>query len=241
MPRYRFQPRLVPTLAALAGLIVLLCLGFWQLSRHHEKQALIARAQARLALPPALLAQALAHPEDHLWQRVQAMGVYLFDDTVLVLNRRNLAEGSIVLTPLLAEGLKAPDGRPAAILVDRGWVSSGEEEAVLAQRGRSGPVEVVASFLIVPESEGAAESASAPAAKRRRWLSLNLPAIRAQASVPVVKAILKRGEAEDGDLPEGSWALPVTRVNHLEYAWTWFLTAATLAGVYLAASFRRSS
>jgi cytochrome oxidase assembly protein ShyY1 len=51
--------------------------------------------------------------------------------------------------------------------------------------------------------------------------------------------IIKRGEAEDGDIPEGSWALPASRVNHLEYAWTWFLIAATLVGVYLAATLKR--
>ena len=33
MNRYAFQPKLVPTLAALAGCAILVCLGFWQLSR----------------------------------------------------------------------------------------------------------------------------------------------------------------------------------------------------------------
>lgn len=239
MTRYAFQPKLVPTLAALAGCAILVCLGFWQLSRHEEKQALLALAQARLALPPISLAQAQARPDAHLFQRVRARGVYLFDETVLVLNRRNFAEGSIVLTPLLAEGLEAPDGRAAAILVDRGWISAGDEETILAQQGRSDPVVIIGSLLLLPEREIDTGRVSPPPGKRRRWLSLNLPAIRAQAPLPVVKAIIKRGEAEDGDIPEGSWALPVRRVNHLEYAWTWFLIAATLVGVYLAATLKR--
>ena len=239
MGRYAFQPKLVPTLAALAGCAILICLGFWQLSRHEEKQALLALAQTRVALPPVSLEGALARPDAHLFQRVRARGVYLFDETVLVLSRRNFSEGSIVLTPLLAEGLAAQEGHAAAILVDRGWVSAGNEEAILAQHGRSDPVDVIGSLLLLPERKDDTGSVSPPTGKRRRWLSLNLPAIRAQAPLPVVKAIIKRGDAEDGDIPEGSWALPTSRVNHLEYAWTWFLIAATLVGVYLSATLKR--
>jgi surfeit locus 1 family protein len=240
MARYRFRPKVVPTLAALAGCAVLVSLGFWQLSRHHEKAALLAEAQARLALPPVPLAEALARPSAHAWRRVTAAGAYLHDDTVLVLNRHDFTEGSIVLTPLLVAGLKDPEGQPAAILVDRGWVASDQEEAILTQRGREEPVEVVGSFVRVPARETASAKTPPEAPKRRRWLSLNLPAIRAQASVPVLEALVKRGDVADGDLPEGEWAVPRPRVNHLEYAGTWFLIAATLAGIYLAASLRRS-
>ena len=46
-----FRPRLWPTLATLLALIVLLCLGTWQLQRLAWKQDLIAHAEAQLAAP----------------------------------------------------------------------------------------------------------------------------------------------------------------------------------------------
>ena len=47
----RFRPRLWPTLATFAALLILVGLGTWQLQRLAWKQGLIAHAQAQLAAP----------------------------------------------------------------------------------------------------------------------------------------------------------------------------------------------
>ena len=105
MPRLKFRPGLVPTIAVLIGLAILLKLGFWQVSRYQEKQRLIAEATRRHAQPPVTLAEALATPEPHEWRRVIARGVYVPRETVLLLARRDGRTGSRVLTPLRVEGL----------------------------------------------------------------------------------------------------------------------------------------
>jgi len=237
-----FRPRLVPTLASLAGCAVLVLLGLWQLSRHREKQDLMALAEARLAQPPVDLADALADPRANAWRRVRARGVYRLDDTILILSRRPDATGSLVLTPLVAEGVAPVGGARAAILVDRGWISFRDEEKALAATGERGGVEVMGS--LVPLEEDAPGGPGPPPAKaaerRRRWFKLDLPAIRAQMAGPLLPVLLKRGDVDDGDYPEGEWAVPRPRVNHLEYAWTWFLMAAILVGVYLSASVKRA-
>ncbi len=241
MPSLTFRPALVPALASAAGFALLLTLGFWQLSRYHEKQDLMALARARLAEPPVALAEALADPDAYAWRRVRARGVYHLDDTVLLLSRRPDASGSLVVTPLAAEGLPRQDGAPISILVDRGWISFRDEEKALAERGERGPLDVMGSLVPVSEREMRREVPLQAAAteKRRRWLKLDVPGLQAQIGSSVAPVILKRGDVVDGDYPEGEWAVPRPRVNHLEYAWTWFLTAAILAGVFLSASLKR--
>lgn len=240
MPSLVFRPKLVPTLATLAGLTLLILLGFWQLSRHREKQALMALAVARLAEPPVALADALADPERYAWRRVRARGVYRLDETVLVLSRRPDASGSLVVTPFVAEGLSTEGGAPVAILVDRGWISFRDEEKALAERGERGPVEVLGSLVPVKD-EKKARPRPASGKNRRRWFKLDVPEIGAQTAGPFLPILLKRGDVEDGDYPEGEWAVPRPRVNHLEYAWTWFLIAGILACVYLSASVKRAA
>ncbi|MDP3936844.1 MAG: SURF1 family protein [Deltaproteobacteria bacterium] len=242
MPSLSFRPALVPALASAAGFALLLTLGFWQLSRHHETQDLMTLAQARLAAPPIALAEALADPEANAWRRVRARGTYRLDDTVLVLARRPNASGSLVVSPLVVEDIPRQDGAPVAILVDRGWISFRDEEKALAERGDRGPLDVIGS-LVPARARGRGGDAPSQAAapeKHRRWLKFDVPGLEAQIGRPVAPVVLKRGDVDDGDYPEGEWAVPRPRVNHLEYAWTWFLTAAILAGVFLSASLKRA-
>jgi surfeit locus 1 family protein len=231
-----FRPAAGPVLWFLIALAILLGLGFWQIGRHREKQALMAEARARLALPPADLLEATAQPGAFAWRRVRAEGIYAPEETVLLLDRRREGKGSLVITPLRVEGLQAPDGRAAAILVVRGWIPSNAEEAFLERDARrGGPAEVLGSLLPLED----APAGPPPSRPRRRLLAFNFPTLRAQVSMPLVPALLKRGDREDGDVPRGEWALPRARVDHKAYAWTWFLLAVTLAVVFTAASLRR--
>ena len=75
MPRrYRFQPRLVTTLAAAAGIALTLALASWQLNRAHEKEGRAARLEALAKDPPVALTAAEARAEDLEWRRVTARG-----------------------------------------------------------------------------------------------------------------------------------------------------------------------
>ncbi|OGP84521.1 MAG: hypothetical protein A2Y95_11100 [Deltaproteobacteria bacterium RBG_13_65_10] len=230
MRRYRFRPPFTQTLWATVGFLVLVNLGLWQIRRLHAKQTLIAQAKAGLVLAPVTLAEALSDPSAYAWRRVRAQGTYALDETVLVLDRRDEGSGSRVITPLMVKGLRAPDGRPAAILIDRGWISFRDEPEFPDRDLRKGRVEVIGSLLPLaddPAPPGRHE-------KRRRLFILRLATLRAQVPFPLVPAVIQRGDIADGDLPRGAWAIPVTRVDHRQYAITWFLLAATLVGVFVA-------
>ncbi len=243
----RFRPRLVPALLALAGFAILLNLGFWQLRRLHEKERVIALAKGRLGLEPATLAEVMGRPEDFAWRRVRARGAYAREETVFVFERRpprlgaggNLldpgGDGYRVVTPLRAEGSGAAGGKPAAILVDRGWIPERAQAQFLSKDPQRGRVEVVASLL--PLEDGPLPPRSS--ARHRLFSVLKLSSLRAQVPFPLVPALLRRGDAPDGDLPRGEWARPRMTVDHRQYAWTWFGLSAVLAVTFLVGSTKR--
>jgi surfeit locus 1 family protein len=243
----RFRPRLAPALLALAGLAILLNLGFWQLRRLHEKERIIALAGERLGLTPATLAEAMARPEAFAWRRVRAVGAYVPEETVFVFERRPPragprggvldpgGDGYRVLTPLRADGLPAAKGEAAAILVDRGWIPESEQAGFLSKDPRRDRVEVVASLVPLEDEPAPARSDR----KHRLFVTFKLSSVRAQVPFPLLPALLVRGDARDGDVPRGEWAMPRMSVDHLQYAATWFSLAAILAVMFVLGSRKR--
>mgnify|MGYP003429174546 CR=1 FL=1 len=64
LPKYRFRPRLLPTLATLALLPLMLWLGFWQLDRAQQKRALQMDYDARIAAQAVSLVDAVVATEN---------------------------------------------------------------------------------------------------------------------------------------------------------------------------------
>jgi surfeit locus 1 family protein len=109
----------------LAVLVAAVCvrLGFWQLSRLHEKQRLNQELRAALQTPPRDLKAADAAAELGVGTlrrgRVTARGHYDESRQFLMMGRaRDGDPGVDVVTPLLPD-----DGSPA-VLVNRGWIPS---------------------------------------------------------------------------------------------------------------------
>ena len=107
---------LVPTLMVAVMLAVLCSLGFWQIDRMHEKNALLARYQANSRLAPAPLPATVDDPEALAFRRV-------------VLDCR--FEGAPVLSPGGSTSGKAgqhvyalcrDSGREDVVAVDLGWM-----------------------------------------------------------------------------------------------------------------------
>lgn len=128
--RYAFLRRpswilLILTAVALAGVMV--GLGFWQLSRYHERTAINERIEAAGRAAPRPVGEVLTAaenpPESAAWTRVTATGRYDADHEILIRGRTISGRvGYEVLTPLvLADG--------SAVLVDRGWIPPGEGDA----------------------------------------------------------------------------------------------------------------
>jgi cytochrome oxidase assembly protein ShyY1 len=159
----RFRPGLTPTLATLVAVAILSSLGFWQVRRLHWKQGLVAQWNARIALPPLSLGEALAaDPPGREYRRVTLRGVFDTAQTVVIAHMpRGLYEGGEILTPL------RPSGGGAPVLVDRGWVPDRKVEAFLQSDHGGDEVEVTGRIL---ELDLGAARPGARKERRRIWV-----------------------------------------------------------------------
>jgi surfeit locus 1 family protein len=114
------------TVAAIFATAVTLKLGFWQLSRAHEKLALQASIQSQAALP-SLSASALVLPQTSsqstsvLHRTITLTGHWLPQYTLFLDNRQmDSKPGFFVVTPF--EFVDAAISSKKTILVQRGWM-----------------------------------------------------------------------------------------------------------------------
>ncbi|MFI6445315.1 SURF1 family protein [Kitasatospora sp. NPDC050543] len=130
---YRFllsRRWLITLLIAVLLIPTTIRLGFWQLHRHESRVArneLIARAlTAQPVAFDSLSAPGFAVPGDLTWRAVTATGEYDAAHEFVVRKRTDSGGdkiGYFVVTPL-----KLSDGK-GEVLVNRGWVASGESAA----------------------------------------------------------------------------------------------------------------
>lgn len=230
----RFRPGLAPTLFALGSVAALCALGTWQVRRLHWKQALLAEWNARIDLPPATLEEVLADPDRFQYRRVLARGAYETEHSILVEPvPRGMFQGAHVLTPLR---VGAPQAGGAVILVDRGWIPTGELERFLAEDPSRGPVDVTGLVFAL----AAPSTAPASAASRRvHWLHFDptraaqVSELQAQLPHPLARVLVQREDAGDEALPLGGFERPRSRVDHRSYAITWYAMAAVAVGTWI--------
>jgi len=140
------------SVAALAA-ATMVGLGFWQLSRYHERTAINERIEAAGRGAPRPVTEVLDRsrpPQNVAWARVTATGEYDPEHEVLI--RGRTVSGSVgfeVVTPLVLD-----DG--TAVLVDRGWVPPGKGGATALPEVPAPPAgEVtVVGRVHLPESGG---------------------------------------------------------------------------------------
>jgi cytochrome oxidase assembly protein ShyY1 len=142
---------------AFGALMVLLAavmvgLGFWQLSRYHQRAAANAHIDAAARADPVPLRTVLAveapPPASAAWTRVRFSGRYDRAHEILARDRTvNSSVGFEVLTPLVLD-----DG--SAVLVDRGWLPPAPNSVVGPARVPSVPggTVTVTGRVHLPES-----------------------------------------------------------------------------------------
>ncbi len=225
------RPILFPLLLTIAGLVLLIGLGLWQLERREWKLGLIERIEARAAGETVTLARA-----KEIWSRSRDIEYYRLALRGRFLHRheRHLygliggEAGWRILTPL-----ETPGGD--VIFVDRGFAPEPLRDPASRPEGQiEGEVALTAlaraserGSLFTPDSKPA----------ENRWFLRDVDALN--ASLPddlAARALPFMGEAESASVPGGWPRAGVTRLDlpnrHLEYALTWFGLAAALAGVF---------
>lgn len=201
------------TAATLIGIGTTAALGFWQLSRAAQREALEARRVAAEALSE-LDASALTTP-GMLDRRIVVHGHWIASHTVFLDNRQMDGRvGFEVLTPLRLEGSNQ------VVLVQRGWLPRNfENRAALPQVATPrGLVEV--RGRISPSPPKLYEIGGAASGVIRQ--NLDIASFRTETGLPLLDvSIQQTGSDESGLLRR--WAMPASGADrNYGYAFQWF-------------------
>nr|WP_295081796.1 SURF1 family protein [uncultured Roseateles sp.] len=225
--------RLLLGLLAVAGVGLTASLGFWQLDRAAQKQALQQSINTR-ALQAPLSAQGLSRkPEDAAAQvhlPVRLRGHWLHAQTVFLDNRPMAGRvGFFIVTPLRLQG------RSEAILVQRGWLPrNAQERSQLPQLPSAelneGEVEVQGRLALAPSRVYEFSPAHSGAIRQ----NLDAAAYAQETKQELLPlTVLQTGPKLADEMPR-DWAAPDLGLQkHYGYAFQWFALSALLLGLYV--------
>ena len=233
LPGFKFRASLVPTLAALATIALTIALGRWQLSRAAEKEALQAQYEQRAAQPALRLTGTEVDPKALHYRSVEAEGIYLPEQQILLDNRFfNDQVGYQVVTPLrLGSGQRC-------ILVNRGWVARGADYAILPHIETPAGRVRVEGVAVAPSQKFLELSPSTVSGSV--WQNLLLSRYRERTGLDVMEVVLLQRKGA-GDALLRAWERPDTGIEkHRGYAFQWFALAAAVFITYVVVNFKRA-
>ncbi len=221
-----------PAAATSVMFALLVSLGFWQLRRLGEKEALIARIETRASAPlqdlPPRGQWAALRAEDYDFTHARARGRFLANGDALIFapppEGANREPGYLVLTPFtLADG--------GVILVDRGFLPNSKAMDAALRAPPAGETTLV-GLMRAPQSRNAFTPADEPA---RGLFYTRDPAAIARAlglteAAPFALAL--EAPIGSGEGPRPLRGAPDIVNNHLSYAFTWFSLALGLVVVF---------
>lgn len=230
--KYRFAPGLWPSVAFFVLFPILLSLGFWQMERAGDKQALLERRATGEATVPLDLNRATQLHEQDRYRLARVRGRYDGEQQWLLDNRILHGQpGYHVFTPFRLEGQPAP-----TLLVNRGWVAVGASREYLPQLPvPTGPV-TLAGRLDTPGSVGLVigEVPLASVADRVLVQSLDIAALGQARGLDLLPFALVLDPDGPGALQyDWSPVPPMGPEKHLGYAVQWFGLAAALLIIFI--------
>ena len=198
-----------PLVLGIAGCLVLLGLGVWQMQRLQWKQGVLAQIGERIAEAPADLPATATEATDE-YRTVKVSGNLLEQPVHVLTSQRPEGPGFRVIQPLMLE-----TGR--RILVDLGFVPETRKN----DRAFVGDVTVTGSLLWPDETDS---FTPAPNLQKNIWFARDLPAIAEVLGTDPV--LIVASETFPALAPR---LTPVTiniANDHFGYAVTWFSLAA---------------
>jgi surfeit locus 1 family protein len=230
--RFEFRPKLLPTVAAVAGVLSTAFLGNWQLHRAAYKLELQQRVELASHRSPVQVPASLVPTEDLAFYRVEAHGEFRPELSIFLDNK--VHEGTVgyeVLTPLKLANSEMH------VLVDRGWVvaaATRSETPVVRTPGGEVQIDGVA----VPPPTRFLELSS-QVVTGRVWQNLHLDRYEQQYKIALQPVVVQqRNDLDDGLVRD--WKPLDTGVDkHRAYALQWFVMSAVIIILYVVLNVRR--
>lgn len=234
--RFTFKPTLIPSAVTAVLLLLLLTLGFWQLNRANQKEALQTAFATQLNLPYTPIAQVDLDSSDSRYRGITVQGRYQGAQQILLDNQVQEGQpGYHVYTPL-----RIAD-KAQAILVNRGWVPLGPSRQQLPDVTIPSTSTTVRGRLSQPANPGilldTPESANA---WPRVVQHLDYAEIANALGYPLAQSIVLLDPDVEGGY-QRDWR-PIAEgfgpERHRGYAAQWFSLAVALVAIYIVVNTR---
>ncbi len=231
---FSFRPRVVPTLAAIATVILTAALGNWQLNRAAGKIALQQEIERAAKQPSVHIGATPLNAADLLYHSVESRGEFDVARTVYLDNRvHEGVAGYEIVSPLKL------DGGTRYLLVNRGWISA------TAQRTHLPPVVTPAGLVTV---QGVALPGNPPVFELsnqiragRVWQNLTVDRFRTAYDVEL-QPIMVRQQNDLGDGLIREWRRPDVGIDrHRAYALQWFSLSIVTIILYVVLNGKRTT
>lgn len=228
---FSFQPRLLTTLAAAAGVVLTFFLGQWQVGRADYKQGLQIRQDALGREPAVNIGAAPLAADDVLLRKVEVRGEFAPKYTVFVDNRLYQHQpGYHVATPLRIAGSQR------YVLVNRGWIAANRDRSIPVVDTPAGEQRV--QGIAVAYSERYLEL-STKVAEGNVWQNLVFERYRQATGLELHPFVIQQGEAAEDGLKR-EWSRPdLGRNTHLAYAFQWYALSFAIFIYYLVTHVKR--
>ena len=236
MPSLRFQPRLIPTLATLAMLLLFLYLGQWQAGKAQRLTAERSQYAARAQRATVRVGATLVSAEQLRDAPIAVRGYYEPAQQIFVDNRQEEGRAGVhVVTPLKIEGSET------RILVNRGWIGWTDGRQKLPQVSTPPGLVEVSGIAATPVVKKFLLMSERAEAWSQLWPVLDLKRFERQVNFPLQPVVLLQNRSDMHDNLIRNWQAPEDRVAmHQSYALQWFGMALALLAFYGVASVRRA-
>jgi surfeit locus 1 family protein len=219
------RPAWLPTIAALAAVVVFVIAGNWQHRRMLEKDALHERIVQAAAIAPMALPRGVDDWNAWRFRKVTLEGTYDAQHQLLIDNRVHDGRvGFDVVVPL-----DLADGR--VVLVDRGWIAGGASRRDLpAPPVPHGSVKITGRIDIPPQKYF--ELGDRDAAPGRVWQHLDPARFTKATGIDVLPIVVEALGGDEGALVR-DWPVPESDSGrNLSYMMQWYTFAAMAAGLW---------
>ncbi len=229
--RFRFPPW--ATAFTAIGVAIMVGMGMWQLQRLVWKNDLIGRLHSRMAMAPLSAAEVARDPAAAEYRKVRLTGTFLHDRELHLLARSlNRNVGLHVVTPLRLESGEV-------VLFNRGWVPEERKASGRRLEGQVAGVVAVEGIVRLTEAEMKGWLVPENRPDKNVWLTMDLAAMRQATKLDAASTsktdrwwVAADATPNPGGFPIGGQTRVSLPNDHLNYAITWFLLAASAICVF---------
>jgi surfeit locus 1 family protein len=229
---FRFAPKLIPTLAAIAAMALTASLGQWQLNRAAEKLRLQTEYETQANLPAVIYDGKNTSIKTITYRNAKITGEFHTQAEIFLDNKFHTDKpGYHVITPLRV-------GENDYVLINRGWVARGSDYRIIPTvKTPQGSVTI--EGIAVPPS-GKFLELSTQTVEGKVWQNLVLSRYMEQTKLSVAPLVIQQ-QNDTGDGLARVRERPDTGIaKHQGYAFQWFALCLGIFITYIVVNTKRT-